>query len=323
MAVAFDESWEYYSPDPEVDEVVHNHTEVTTRDCYSLPCQWDDKAPSPVFNTTKHKPSDGGPTGWLFKKLRGEFTRMWLEGVTTVEIQRKLGVNHLTLRKWRDWLALPKRKMGYYPREVQIEHMQAQIRKMYTEYRMDPIREIFRSHAVFDAQGRHVNGTDKQSNHNYGDAYDALFTDRGGVNLMMEVGVADGACLRAWREVFPNALIVGMDIHPSAQARGDRIQFFIGDQRSQEDCECAAGGRQFDVIIEDATHVLENTLLTFLFLWPFVKPGGLYIVEEWAGIGSMRANIKAMWPFAEIIDTAGPFGGNEPLVVFRKPAKGG
>lgn len=207
---------------------------------------------------------------------------------------------------------------------------------------MKSIAEIFRSYAVLDAEGRHINGTDKQSNHNYGDAYESLFmkrdesdtlewrkqghiilgpkyiSTRNDVKLMMEVGVADGSCLLAWREIFPNATIVGMDIHHSDKAHGDRIEFYLGDQREKSHCERAASGRQFDLIIEDATHKIENTLLTFIYLWPFVKPGGLYVIEEFDNCHGMRAGIKALWPHAEVIDTVGPFGGIEPLVVFRK-----
>ena len=74
----------------------------------------------------------------------------------------------------------------------------------------------------------------------------------------------------------------------------------------------------FDLIVEDATHELENTLLTMFWLWPFVRPGGLYVVEEFANIGHLHSNIVRMWPNAEIVNTQGPFGGVEQLVVFRK-----
>ncbi len=189
---------------------------------------------------------------------------------------------------------------------------------------MKSIRDIFRSHAVFDADGRHVNGTDKQSNHNYGDAYEKLFPNRDRVELMMEVGIADGSCLLAWREVFPNAIIVGMDIHPSEKAImeancGNRIQFYLGDQRVQRDCERAAANRQFDLIVDDGTHNLEDTLRTLFYLWPYVRPiQGLYVIEEFPNIGELRDNITQLLPFAEIIDTDGQFGGVEPLVVLRK-----
>ncbi len=192
---------------------------------------------------------------------------------------------------------------------------------------MKSIKEIMRSYAVLDHMGRHINGSDRESNHSYGDTYESLFPDRDEVELVMEVGVADGSGMLAFRDIFPRATIVGMDIHQTT-AHGERIEFHFGDQRSQRDCENAAAGRQFDLIVEDATHKLENTLLTLLYLWPFVKPGGLYVVEEWDNVGGLRNNILELWrdksgcgegTRAEVIDTEGPFGGVEPLVVFRKP----
>lgn len=194
------------------------------------------------------------------------------------------------------------------------------------------VADIFRSHAILDSEGRHVNGTDKETNHQYGAAYDQVIEEyfgvwatgmsvegREAVHLMMEVGVADGSSLLAWREIFPNAWCVGMDIHQSDKARGDRIEFHLGDQRVQSDCDRVAAGRLFDFVVEDATHRLEDTLLTLLYLWKYVRPGGVYVVEEFAQVGALRDNIKELFPFAEIVDTVGPFGGVEPLVVLRKP----
>lgn len=192
---------------------------------------------------------------------------------------------------------------------------------------MKSIAEIFRSYAVFGPDGQHVNGTDKQSNHSYGDAYEGLFRSvmepytgciRESIKLVMEVGVADGSCLLAWRDIFPNATIVGMDIHHSDKAHGERIEFHIGDQRVQRDCERAAAGRQFDMIVEDATHKLPDTLLTLFWLWPFVKPGGVYVVEEWEGAAGCRRNLTSVFPYAEIVGTSGPHIQDEPLIVLRK-----
>lgn len=136
---------------------------------------------------------------------------------------------------------------------------------------------------------------------------------------MLEVGVADGAGLLAWCEIFPNARIVGMDIHPCARAnQNDRIEFHLGDQRVQHDCDRVAGGRQFDLIVDDGTHLLEDNLRTLLYLWKYVRQGGLYVIEEFYNIGSLRGNILALWPQAEVIDTTGPSGGCEPLVVMKK-----
>lgn len=184
---------------------------------------------------------------------------------------------------------------------------------------MRSIKEIFRSYAVLNAEGKHVNGSDKESNHAYGDAYESIIGDlRESARLIMEVGIADGSSLLAWSEVFPHAICVGMDIHHSDRAHGDRIEFHRGDQRSLEDCRRAAGYRSFDFICEDATHELDATLQTLLYLWPNVKPGGVYVIEEFANVGALRDHIRQLWPTAGIVDTVGPFGGIEPLVVLRK-----
>lgn len=206
---------------------------------------------------------------------------------------------------------------------------------------MRRIKEIMRSSAVLNSEGIHIGGSDRESNHHYGDAYELLFMEevfnevqitkyrkewmperrstRQNVRLMMEVGVADGSCLLAWREIFPNATIVGMDIHHSDKAHGERIEFHIGDATNRADCERAAAGRQFDMIVDDATHHQKDLLRTLLYLWPSVKPGGLYVVEEFEDCAGLRHNIRELWPFAEIVGTCGPHVEDEPLIVFRKP----
>lgn len=172
-----------------------------------------------------------------------------------------------------------------------------------------PLREIFLAYAEV-VNGKHTNGTDKQTNHAYGDAYDSLLR-RESITLMLEIGTADGSSLLAWQEALPNAIIVGMDIHPASKWKGE---FHLGDQRLAEDCKRAAADRQFDLIVEDATHQLDATLLTLYHFWPFVKSGGLYIVEEWPNVDSRLITLFD----AEIVDTQGPFGGIESLVVLRK-----
>ena len=208
---------------------------------------------------------------------------------------------------------------------------------------MKSIRDIFRSYAEFNDDGKHINGTDKESNHHYGDAYESLFVStvlqdfritetqtepvhvlvstRNSVKLVMEIGIADGSCLRAWREVFPNALIVGMDIHGSDKAHGDRIEFNYGDLRNREHCETVAAGRSFDLIIDDATHHISDVLLTMFWMWPYVAPGGLYVVEDWDVASFDKNRICSLWPYVKIINTRSPFMQDEPLVVFRKPLR--
>lgn len=181
---------------------------------------------------------------------------------------------------------------------------------------MRSMAAVFRSYAVLDAAGKHVGGTDKMSCHNYGDAYEQLFACRQDVQHVLEIGITDGSSMKAWREIFKNALIVGLDKEPCAAARigGDRLEFHIGDQRSREDCERAANGRQFDLIVDDACHEIDANLATFGYLWPFVRPGGIYVVEECGD----AAVFCAKAPEAVLVPTQGPFGGVENLIVVRK-----
>jgi Methyltransferase domain len=179
-----------------------------------------------------------------------------------------------------------------------------------------PIADIFRSHASFDADGRHTYGTDRESNHHYGAAYESLFPDRSAVKLMLEIGVADGASLIAWREVFPNAHIVGMDLVPAEQTLNYRIEFHLGDQRLRADCERVAAGRQFDLIVDDASHDPASVLVSLLWLWGFVAPSGLYVVEDF--VGDVVLKMLDLFHNAETVDTVGPFGGHEPLIVLRR-----
>src|SRR5438445_53137 len=129
---------------------------------------------------------------------------------------------------------------------------------------MKSVADIFRSYVVLDENGRHTNGTDKESCHNYGDAYEQIFTHntpqddpgdvvaayyprsiRNDIKLMMEIGIADGSSLLAWSEIFPNAQCVGFDNHHSDRAHGNRIEFHLGDATNLDDCRRVAAGRLF------------------------------------------------------------------------------
>lgn len=110
-----------------------------------------------------------------------------------------------------------------------------------------------------------------------------LGQNRESVKSVLEIGVKEGQSLRLWREYFPNAEIRGIDITPKYQDKGhDRITVYRG---SQEDptllnsvSKDAHG--EFDVIIDDGSHINELTIKTFNHLWPRVKSKGFYFIED-------------------------------------------
>ncbi len=127
-------------------------------------------------------------------------------------------------------------------------------------------------------------GSDKNERNGYGHAYDELLTPRKkSVKAVLEIGVFHGASLRAWRDFFPNAVVYGFDVHPSFMLVEDRIQTCLVDSTQADEVDLRMvrlNGIQFDLIVDDGSHILRHQLLTLANLWRYVKPGGLYVVED-------------------------------------------
>jgi len=136
-------------------------------------------------------------------------------------------------------------------------------------------------------------GTDKQKfgGHSYGGTYKGLFRGLRYRRLkLLEIGVLRGESLLAWRAYFPRAVTVGLDLDDKrALTAGKRTRVYQGDQGSAADLSriCAAEG-PFDIVIDDGSHLSRHQLFSFLRLFPHIKDGGLYVIEDvqtsfWSG----------------------------------------
>jgi hypothetical protein len=145
-------------------------------------------------------------------------------------------------------------------------------------------------------------GTDKVSatHTNYGrtylDVYELYFEAMREEELVFaEIGVLNGESLRAWRDYFPRARVIGIDINPAAkQCESDRIRVEILSQDDEEGLQrlvAEVGG--FDIVLDDASHVNELTIRSFEILWPGIKPGGYYIIED---VGCSHSETFVTWP---------------------------
>jgi methyltransferase family protein len=98
-----------------------------------------------------------------------------------------------------------------------------------------------------------------------------------------------------WAEVFNPARLVGVDQSrrsPSAAfdgylaERADRLRVHWGvDQGDSERLEALVAtefDRPLDLVIDDASHLYSLTLASLETLLPCLRPGGLYIIEDWA-----------------------------------------
>jgi len=126
-------------------------------------------------------------------------------------------------------------------------------------------------------------GGDKCMRHNYCEKYDLHFLKYRDKKLnLLEIGVMQGRSLVAWRDYFPNANILGIDIKDYCKRyEDDRIKIEIGDQKDKSfltDLEKKYG--PFEVIIDDGSHFWEDVVISFKILFPLLKQGGIYVIED-------------------------------------------
>ncbi|MEX2512893.1 MAG: class I SAM-dependent methyltransferase [Cyclobacteriaceae bacterium] len=134
-----------------------------------------------------------------------------------------------------------------------------------------------------------IYGTDKWGEHWYTPHYDFHFKGlrKKEINLL-EIGVggynkpySGGASLRMWKRYFPKANIFSFDIYDKKPHEGSRIKIYQGSQVDPEflDKICSKIGI-LDIIIDDGSHLNEHVLFTFHHLFPKLKMGGIYVIED-------------------------------------------
>ena len=131
-------------------------------------------------------------------------------------------------------------------------------------------------------------GTDKYGVHSYTPLYQALLRSRRRQRVaLLEIGVGGygqalgGESLLMWAAFFGRGRIYAIDVADSTALSRGRIKVF---QCSQVDrarlTQLAEEIGPFDFVIDDGSHRSEHQIESFRILWPFVKEGGLYIVED-------------------------------------------
>ena len=96
----------------------------------------------------------------------------------------------------------------------------------------------------------------------------------------LEIGIDKGDSLRIWRDFFPKANICGLDIEKK-DFKIDGVDFFIGDQSDKIFLSKLVNKyKNFDIIIDDGSHLSNHIITSFNFLFPFLNNDGLYIVED-------------------------------------------
>lgn len=102
----------------------------------------------------------------------------------------------------------------------------------------------------------------------------------------LEIGICDprfpGASLKMWEEYFSCAEIIGVDLVDCSRFDTDRVKTYVVDQGNPDDLDqfVTETGGNFDIIIDDGSHAYRDVMMSFQKLFPHVKEGGLYFVED-------------------------------------------
>lgn len=124
--------------------------------------------------------------------------------------------------------------------------------------------------------------------------YVAVMGDRSYRNVL-ELGVFDGGSCILFADLFGVERLVAVELNINSErfdlARANSpIGKKIGVHYSTSQDDAAALNRivdtEFDgppdLIVDDASHFLDETTRSFEILWPRLKPGGWYVIEDWS-----------------------------------------
>lgn len=115
-----------------------------------------------------------------------------------------------------------------------------------------------------------------------------LRSRRRSVRCVLEVGIGGeaaahigGGSLRMWRNYFPRAHIYGVDRYEKKLDADARITALLADQsdacalrRAVDACP------PFDLVVDDGSHIASHVITTFEVLFPKLRPGGYYAIED-------------------------------------------
>lgn len=121
--------------------------------------------------------------------------------------------------------------------------------------------------------------------HNYTEIYAQHFAPLRSQSIrFLEIGIGAGNSVLLWEQYFPNAELHFIDNDPRSlfAMKSERTSYHLLDQEDRDGLEDFASkiGGDFDIIIDDGGHYMHQQIISFQTLFPHLKGGGLYIVED-------------------------------------------
>jgi len=122
-------------------------------------------------------------------------------------------------------------------------------------------------------------GTDKGTIHSYLKIYEEKFEKWKNSSIsLLELGVQKGCSCKMWLEYFKEANIIGIDI--KALPVNIQNQRFTMHVCNVINAKLSIPENSLDIIIDDASHKIEQQLFCLRYFWKYLKPEGYYFIED-------------------------------------------
>ena len=114
---------------------------------------------------------------------------------------------------------------------------------------------------------------------------------------IVELGIAQGGSTALLAALAPDARLVSVELadrptgglleHIAREGLGERVRPYYGVDQSDvgrvgEILADEFRGEPIDLVIDDASHIYDLTVSSFDLLYPLVRRGGTFVIEDWA-----------------------------------------
>jgi cephalosporin hydroxylase len=140
---------------------------------------------------------------------------------------------------------------------------------------------------------------------------------------VLELGIYRGGSVVLWNELLRPARLSAIDLAPSREdetlreylasdrGRGVRLHWEVdqGDRAALERVLATDELEPLDLVVDDGSHMLDLTTTSFNILFPRLRPGGWYLIEDWA------------WDYLPPSVGMPDFGPDHPWAMRRSPVR--
>ena len=173
----------------------------------------------------------------------------------------------------------------YIPKIINFDQIN---KDKFTEFNLDMLLEYFgsdKAKRVFNQYPKPAQrNKEKIVGHGYSEFYEKYFQKYIDVKCtILELGAFNGNALAAFYFYLKNSLIFSGDIFPDIlRYKSERIKNFYIDSGSESSLKknIVNSEIRYDIIIDDASHILKDQIITLFMCFKKLNSKGIFVIEE-------------------------------------------